>query len=154
MSPALAGRFFAAEPPRKSPCLLCGFLWAVGGVGWRGSVFLLWSMNPETESGTDGPGFQPCPLSTRYCDLNKSLNLRAFVPNTGIKNRIYGSYIAFLLFKSHSVYCYLLSEVVGLAQAEQRCQACSPLDSPEIHVLSCGWAPWQVWFQPRATYWT
>ena len=30
----------------------------------------------------------------------------------------------------------LLSKVTVLAQAEQRCQACSPLGSPEIHVLS------------------
>ena len=30
----------------------------------------------------------------------------------------------------------LLSKVIALAQAEQRCQACSPLDSPETHVLS------------------
>lgn len=53
-----------------------------------------------------------------------------------MKRSLVISYQFSLCFNSHSGCGYFIIQVTVLAQAEQRCQACSPLDSHWIHVLS------------------
>ena len=103
MSPALAGGFFTTEPPGKPPCILFN-VWILYGLWWEskvggGSVFLLYNVNPKTESRTR----LPWALILLLClpatmTWNKLLSLSVFIPKMEIKNSICVSNTGFLVF--------------------------------------------------------
>lgn len=48
----------------------------------------------------------------------------------------------------------LLSKDIGLAQQSRGARPAAPWAPLRFTSSPCGWAPWQVWFQPRPICWT